>query len=132
MTLALLALAGCEKGQQAENAASAICGEWKNASAETETSIYLCFSKDGSFELYQNLKGTGYEVFRGRWFLKDNTLSGEYNDGEEWAYSYTVMQYDKVLTLTTVGEEENVFEFVSTEIPSVIRETAEIIVKASY
>ena len=115
-----------------DSPASAICGEWKSLATDTEAAIYLAFSSNGTFELYQNLTGNGYEIFRGKWSLEGNVLSGEYNDGEQWAYSYTFLHWDKFISLTTIGDESLVFEFVQSEIPSVIKETGRVIVKSAY
>ena len=132
IAFATLILTGCSKEPQTGSPASVICGEWKSLASETEAAIYLAFSADGTFELYQNLKGNGYEIFRGKWSLEGNVLSGEYNDGEKWTYSYTFLHWDKFMSLTTIDDESLVFEFVQSEIPDVIKETGNVIVKSAY
>ena len=129
--LATLALTGCNKESQSDDPASVLYGDWKSVTSDV-AAMYISFAADGTFELYQNLMGTRYEMFRGKWFLDGNILSGEYNDGEAWAYSYTILHHDKILTLTTTGDETIEYDFVHTEIPSIIKETANVIVKSSY
>ena len=134
IALAVLVLTGCNKEPQSNDSTSFICGEWRSMTQEEAdvAAIYISFAADGTFELYQNLKGTGYEVFRGKWSLDGNILSGEYNDGEAWAYTYTALGHDKFLTLTTIGDDAIEYNFVNAEIPSVIKEAADVIVKSSY
>ena len=132
IALAVLTLSGCNKEPQGNNPASALCGEWQSLTSGTDVAIYLSFAANGEFNLYQNLKGTGYEIFRGKWSLEDNLLSGEYNDGESWAYSYTIMYHDEFLTLTTTGDETAEYTFIRTKIPNIIKETGNVIVKSSY
>ena len=131
MVLATLALTGCNKESQSDDPASVLYGDWKTMTSDA-AAMYISFAADGTFELYQNLKGTGYELFRGKWSLDGNILSGEYNDGEAWAYSYTILSHDKFLTLVTTGDEAIEYDFAHTEIPSIIKETANVIVKSSY
>ena len=133
MAMAILVLTGCNKESQSDDPASVLYGDWKSTTLESDVAaMYISFAADGTFELYQNLKGAGYELFRGKWFLDGNILSGEYNDGESWAYSYTILHYDKILTLTTIGDEAIEYDFTSAEIPEVIKETADVIVKSAY
>ena len=129
--LATLALTGCNKESQSDDPASVLYGDWKSVTSDV-AAMYISFAADGTFELYQNLMGTRYEMFRGKWSLDGNILSGEYNDGEAWAYSYTILHHDKILTLTTTGDETIEYDFAHTEIPSIIKETANVIVKSSY
>lgn len=132
MLLAVLTLSGCNKESQNDDPAEVIYGEWKSLTSETDVAVYMSFAANGGFTLYQNLKGTGYEIFRGKWSFDGNVLSGEYNDGEAWAYSYIVLYHDKFLTLTTTGDEVLEYTFVRAEIPEVIKETGNVIVKSSY
>ena len=109
--LALTALVGCNKENQpglAEN----ICGEWRGSELSVEAGIYLSFTSDGTFELYQKLESDDFELKKGTWSLSGDILSGKYSDGEPWAASYKVTVNGDVMTLISQdgSSETNVYQ----------------------
>ena len=60
-----------------------ICGEWHlsdisvvtKAQEPYDISVYLAFSKDGNFDLYQKLQDGKYVHYTGKWEMADITLT---------------------------------------------------------
>ncbi len=123
----LAVLTGCQKEP---TLADMLCSEWRGSDLSVDAGIYMKFSSDGTFELYQKM-GTGpFELRRGRWTLSGNILSGVYNDSEPWGSSYEISVKGKVLTLVAQDEggEVNVYQKVT--IPKVIKEGCTVVVKS--
>ena len=138
---ALMVIAACE-GEGSQQEISPICGEWESLKIDNEGKLYLSFEADGGFEIFQFMKTEGYELYRGKWSVRpeSNILSGTYNDGESWAYSYEFLicpdadsthVENPVDTLKLKATEDRSIEnvFVSCHIPTVVRETADVVVK---
>lgn len=117
ISLILITLTGCKKEKVQENDAPAICGEWKSTGTPA---LYLSFTDNGRFELYQHLKDGNYELYRGTYVYEDGILSGTYNDGEAFASTYVVSIHDKFMVLTS--EDGHVTEFSACDIPDVIKD----------
>lgn len=126
IALAVAVLTGCDKENKPASLSDKLCSEWKLTSPDA--AVYVSFASNKTFEEYQRLSGEKYELRRGSWSLNGNILSGKYNDGENWAYSYQVSIIDNTLTLSAQGEVENVF--VKCEIPDVLKEACTVIVKS--
>ena len=122
---------GCEKntGTPMSELGMKLCGEWK-LETPTETSVYLAFFNNNTFEEYQRLDEGGYELRRGTWQLDQSQLSGKYNDGTEWSSTYTILIADKVLTMISGNEDAIEYQYVQKEIPQVIKENCEVVVKS--
>ena len=118
-----------------------ICKEWESLDADLK--IYLSFKTKGNvdtgdFRIYQKTTDEGYDLYCGTWNTEGNILSGSYNDGETWAYSYEFEIYSEPvntndtaiylkLKATEEGGKENMF--VACTIPEVIKETSDVVVK---
>lgn len=126
LTLALAILTGCDKTkpEAKDTLKDMICGEWESTSSAIEARIYLGFKADGSFEMYQKLKGDTYTRYSGTWNLEGNVLAGTYSDGASWASSYTVLIADRTMTLTSMSEDAQETTYNLCTIPEVIKETA--------
>ncbi|MBQ3245372.1 MAG: lipocalin family protein [Bacteroidales bacterium] len=105
-------------------------GEWHSTSLEIEADIYLSFTEDGKFELYQQVGEGAHRVFRGTWNLEDDLLSGKYNDGEEWAAAYRISIEDKTLTMTSANDAAEVSRFAQMQIPADVKEGSVVVVKS--
>lgn len=104
-----------------------ICGEWHYSSAENNEDIYIGFSSDGSFELYQKFEAGMYHLYRGKWTLNGNKLSGKYNDGATWHSSYKISVSGTSLTMTNSGTR-HIYSRAS--IPDSVKETCIVEVKS--
>lgn len=106
-------------------------GEWHSTSLAITADIYLSFTEDGKFELYQKIGDGAHRLYRGTWNLEENLLTGRYNDGEEWAAGYSVEISGRTLSLTSVNDAAEVSKFDRTEIPEEVKEGCVVEVKAS-
>ena len=105
-------------------------GEWHSTSLPIDGEIYLNFSEDKTFELYQQIGEGAHRLYRGTWALEGNLLTGKYNDGEDWAASYNVDVADKTLTMTSNNDAAEASVYEKTEIPAEVKETCETIVRS--
>lgn len=104
---ALVSFSSCKK----EEKTSDVKGEWeltdvkmatKSALVGAETvTVYVKFSEDGTFAMYQMVGDGRFVAFSGSWKLAGSTLSGTYADGTSWASSYEVSVDKSTLTMTT-------------------------------
>lgn len=111
-----------------------ISGSWKihewpysenNPSINPE--IYICFTKEGLFELYQkNVNYMGVIVYTGEYYLNESEriISGRYDDGVEWAGNYRVESlYENMFTWDN-GEGLSTYVRIE-DIPDEIRDLAQ-------
>ena len=72
----------------------------------TQVEVYIVFSEDGTFNLYQMIGQGPFNSFSGRWTLVGNVLDGKYSDGTSWGSTYEVEMDSSLstLTLSTTGE----------------------------
>ena len=108
-----------------------ICGEWHlsdisvvtKAQEPYDISVYLAFSKNGSFDLYQKLQDGKYVHYTGKWEMADGQLYGYYTDGTPWgAGSYGVSLSSKTLKLTANNGLGEVTTYKREKIPSSVKE----------
>ena len=131
---ALMILASCGKDKRGDNTGldleQKLYGDWHSTSLPIDGEIYISFSEDKTFELYQKIGEGVHRLYRGTWALEERLLTGKYNDGEDWAASYNVTVADEVLTMISNNDaaEKSVYE--KTEIPATVKETCETVVKS--
>ena len=130
-TIAVLALTGCKKENQ-PTLKDKICGEWRGVDLTADAGIYIEFSSNGTFELYQKLEGDSFELRRGQWNLEGDILSGTYNDQEPWATSYKVSVVGNTLTMVAQDGTGETNVYVKTDIPDGVKESCTTVVKSSY
>ena len=90
-----------------------VTGSWELSGVETKVSVgsvnvsvYISFTSDGSFTLYQKIGEGRYSVFTGTYTLSsDNKLSGKYSNNAAWG-PYTAALSGGKLTLTSAGGKE--------------------------
>ena len=109
-----------------------ICGEWHlsdisvvtKAQEPYDISVYLAFSKTGTFDLYQKLQEGKYVHYTGKWEMADGQLYGYYTDGTPWgAGSYGVSLSSKTLKLTANNGLGEVTTYKREKIPSSVKES---------
>lgn len=130
---ALLLLASCgeKNGSKTElTLEQKLCTEWHSTSLPVDGDIYISFSEDRTFELYQQIGQGAHRLYRGTWSLEENLLTGKYNDGEGWAAAYTITINDKQLTMTSVNDAAEESVFGREDIPEEVVQTCEIVVKS--
>lgn len=110
-----------------------IAGEWHYESASIETEIYLGFTDEGKFELYQKIGDGKYRLYRGSWNLENDILSGKYNDGKPWGsdYAFSLSESGDTMTLSplsSAGGEGHLYT--RTDIPSEVKDGCVSVVKS--
>ena len=128
--LALVALTGCKKEEKQLTVADKLCGEWRGSELSVEAAIYMSFTSDGTFELYQKTTDS-FELRRGKWSVAGDILSGTYNDGEAWAASYKVSVSEGTLTMVSQDESAETNVYRKCEIPEQIKTGSTVVVKSS-
>lgn len=111
-TMALLALTGCKKDEEAE--VQSVVGTWELVTIETKSamldgtpvSVTLSFMEDGTFTITQ-LVGVGRESsYTGTYVFSDGLLSGTYNNDKPWGDTYSVAFADDRMSLTSSDGKE--------------------------
>ena len=120
-------LAACNKTPEPVN----IVGEWQLSGYQTKAitigsekvDVYVKFTSDNAFEMYQMLGNGRYRKFTGTYALSaDNLLTGKYSGGSAWAASYDVSLEGSKLMLTQHPDASEVHTFSSTTIPDSVKE----------
>ena len=124
---AILLIAACGKDKPVENG---ICDQWHSTSLSSDGDIYLSLTKDNKFELYQQIGDGRHRLYRGTYNFENDILTGKYNDGEDWAYSYQVVLDGDIMTLTTLDESAQESVFKRESIPAEIKDGSIVIVKS--
>ncbi len=124
---AILLMAACSKDKPVEKG---ICDQWHSTSLSAEGDIYLSLTKDNKFELYQQIGDGRHRLYRGTYNFENDILTGKYNDGEDWAYSYQVVLAGDIMTLTTLDESAQESVFKRESIPAEIKDGSIVIVKS--
>ena len=107
-----------------------ICDQWHSTSLSTDGDIYLSLTEDNKFELYQQIGDGRHRLYRGTYNFENDILTGKYNDGEDWAYSYQVVLADDTMTWTTLDESAQISVFQRATIPAEVRDGSIVIVKS--
>lgn len=126
MVLALAVMTSCKKEgpEKPVTLSDMICHEWESTELPAETKIYLAFTADGKFEMYQKFTADNYTKYTGTWKIEGTVLSGTYSNGSAWASSYDVTIDEETLTMVSKSEEADETIYKVCTIPSVIKETA--------
>ena len=128
---AIVVLASCGKnGNEKQTLEQKVCAEWHSTQLPISGDIYIDFNGDKTFELYQQIGEGAYRLYRGTWNLEGDLLTGRYNDGEDWACSYTVALEGNKLTLTSSNSAGEVSVYEKSSIPASVKESCETVVKS--
>ena len=129
---AVVALASCgeKAGTGKQTLEQKVCAEWHSTQLPISGDIYIDFNGDKTFELYQQIGEGAYRLYRGTWNLEGDLLTGKYNDGEDWAYSYQVALSGNTMTLTTLDESAQTSVFQRETIPAEVKDGSVVIVKS--
>lgn len=128
---AVMILAACDGKSGGKKLEDKLYGEWHSTSLTVTADIYLSFTEEKTFEIYQQIGEGAYRLYRGTWNLEEGVLMGRYNDGEDWASSYLVTIEDNVLTMTSQNDAAEVSTYSSGTIPEEVRNGCEVVVKSS-
>ena len=133
LAAAICMLTSCEKLKSVEDK---IVGDWHCSSTSIEAEIYVTFSADKTFVLYQQITQGAFRVYNGTYQIGEgaegtkDVLTGEYNDGTPWGAVYELEMADsKIMTLTAEGITET-YEKLKEGIPSEVKGSSAIVVKS--
>ena len=136
IALFAMALVGCggdkddDKGGNGNNEVinqTDIYGKWHLMTlcdATPEFDVYIEFTKDGQFNIYQQVWTLTYEHYTGTFNVNGGVLSGKYSDGSAWTGSYNYSVANSKLTLTNVDNSDEVNVYVACKIPAEVIEEA--------
>jgi hypothetical protein len=127
---AVMLLASCDKSGGSKTPAELLCNQWHSVSLTVSGDIYLDFTDDGKFEMYQKIGEGAYRLYRGTWNVEEDLLTGRYNDGEEWATAYRIAIEGSSLTMTSLDDAAEVSRFSSCTIPEEVKKGCETVVKS--
>lgn len=133
LAAALCLLTSCGKDKPV---ADPIVGDWHCSAGAFKAEIYVTFTAEKTFVLYQQIGEGAYRVFNGTYQLTNaedgigRILTGMYNDGNPWATEYKmVMSSDTAMTLTAEGVSES-YEKLSDGIPAEVIASSVTVVKS--
>lgn len=134
IALFAMALVGCGGDDDTNNGdgkkpivQTDIYGKWQLASVSDctpEFGVYIEFTKDGKFNLYQQVWTLTYEHYTGTFNVNGDVLSGEYSDGSAWTGSYNYSVANSKLTLTNVDNSDEVNVYNACVIPQEVIDEA--------
>lgn len=127
---AVLILASCGKDGKKKTTADYLYGEWHSTSISVTGDVYISFTDDMKFEMFQKIGEGAYRLYRGSWNVEGDLLTGKYNDGEDWAAAYTVTVDDRSLTMISTNDAAEKSTYTRTEIPEDVRNSNETVVKS--
>ncbi len=135
--LAVAVLTGCgEKPapEKEKTLVEKIAGEWHCSASNIDADIFISFTADCKFELYQQVSTGTYRLYRGTWNIDESkmVMSGKYNDGEKWGSDYKVTLSDDTGSMTLVDSASHDYVYSRQEIPADVKEKCEIKVKSPY
>lgn len=124
MAAALVAAVSCQK--DGDRVLEQISGEWHYSATESGVAedVYVAFSEDGTFEIYQKIGEGPYWYSTGDYKLdaESMVLSGVYTDRYPWKYTYKVSVSDKTLTMTAVEQDGHSVTYARESIPVQVRQ----------
>lgn len=119
LTAAVLMLTSCEKEVTLPER---LYGDWHCATAlnngsatdgSVEVDIYVTFTAEGYFSLFQKIGQGGYKTYSGTYTLSAAEgayiLSGEYSDGTAWGATYKVESTDVDTIMLTTGDNTETY-----------------------
>lgn len=118
IALFAMALVGCS-GDDDTNGTD-IYGKWQLTSVSgctPEFNVYVEFTNDGTFNLYQQVWTLTYEHYTGNFTINGNVVSGTYSDGSAWIGSYNFSTTNSKLKLINTANSDEVNVYTACKIP---------------
>ncbi len=111
-----------------------IAGEWHCSPSNIDAEIYVNFTADGKFELYQKITEGAFRLYRGTWTADETkmVINGKYNDGEAWGSSYSIVLSEDLNSMTFKDSAGIEYVYSRQAIPASVKENSVVIVKSPY
>ena len=111
LALSVLAAAvSCGEKDNGPAVSEKIVAEWHLVGVSGMTSVpqvYVDFSQDLTFELYQKIGEGRYRKYEGTYTVTGSLVSGQYSDGEKWGSDYKAsFEGDNMVLSAQNGSEE--------------------------
>lgn len=111
LALSVLAAAvSCGEKDNGPAVSEKIVAEWHLVGVSGMTSVpqvYVDFSQDLTFELYQKIGEGRYRKYEGTYTVTGSLVSGQYSDGEKWGSDYQAsFEGDNMVLTAQNGSEE--------------------------
>lgn len=127
----VLAIAVASVSCGSKDEAVSVAGEWELMDMELNTKsaqigsekveVYISFTEDGQFALYQMLGAGRFEKYSGTYTLSGKSLTGKYSDGSPWGNTYDVSVSGTTLTMTATVGSTDVYVYEKCTIPSDVK-----------
>ena len=108
-----------------------LVGDWHCTATSADAEIYVTFTAEKTFTLYQLVGEGAYRVYNGTWSLDGTKLSGKYNDDTEWGSSYDVTSENADSMTLTAGDVVEKYDRLSEGIPEEVTSNCVTVVKSS-
>ena len=114
--------------------AEKLIGDWHHKSADIDAEIYVTFSTENTFALYQKIGEGSFRLLNGTYEVKtegdQNIVNGKYNDGTPWGSERVAdMPSDDTMTMTAGGVSET-YSRLTEGIPEEVKNKAVLVVKS--
>ena len=129
LTAALCVLAACD--DPIDPIEEKLVGDWHCTATSADAEIYVTFTAEKTFTLYQLVGEGSYRVYNGTWSLTETTLSGKYNDGTDWGSSYEITSESNDSITLTAGDVIETYDRLSEGIPEEVTSNCVTVVKSS-
>ncbi|WP_290540321.1 lipocalin family protein [Alistipes sp.] len=122
--------ASCSDDDNTPNIHSEIVGQWRLTSwtenAPEGFEVYVEFSSEATFMLYQKVETSNYTKYTGRYSIDGSRLTGVYDDGETWGkgYDFELTNDGNTLTMVSRTEPAETSVYSRTIIPDDVRNAA--------
>lgn len=128
--LGLCLLAGCGSSdkEKVSPTAKLLVGEWQLKSWTGENpqdfDIYLSFTANQTFEIYQRIAEVKYQKFSGNFQVNNDVLTGKYSSGTNFGSSYDISfnESGSTLTLTSATNITEVSVYERSTIPNSVKD----------
>lgn len=130
----LLASVACGEKNEGPAVSEKIVAEWHLISVSGMTSapqVYVDFSQDLSFELYQKIGEGRYRKYDGTYTVTGSVVSGKYSDGEKWGSDYEASFEGEKLILTAQNGSSEVCTYEKKALPDTDKAEAILVTRSA-
>ena len=120
--LTLTIATGCNKEDKKIDYKASLAGQWHCIPDGMDADIYVEFTQEDDFALYQQLGEGRYRKYTGTWESEANVLSGTYADGTPWGSTYQMEFEADIMTLTALNGSNEVMTYTRENIPGEVLE----------
>lgn len=135
LAAALCAAVSCKK---APETSTAIVAEWHlvemtGVEASSLPQVYIDFKADFTFELYQKVGQGRFRKYDGTYAVAEETVTGKYDDGENWGSGYTAsFEADgEILVMTADNGSGEICKYEKASLDQAEKDKAEVVTRSA-